>query len=72
MFSSRWFIPVAPLVLTLVGVVGCGGSSGPKRVSVQGTVTLDKKAIEKGTIYFKTPQTGAMDTIEVVNGEFKG
>jgi hypothetical protein len=59
------------LVVLFAAVVGCG-DSGPKKFPVQGTVTLDKKLLEKGTIYFKTLQTGVVDSLEIVNGEYRG
>jgi hypothetical protein len=53
---------LASLALPLV-LAGCSG--GPKLAPVKGTVTLDEKPIEKGTITFETPgQRSAIARIE--------
>ena len=41
-------------------------------VPVSGKVTLDGKPLSDGTIYFKTPQTGAVDAFPVNDGQFAG
>lgn len=58
------FLAAAPLL-------GCG-ASGPKVYPVSGTVTLDRKPLADGVIYFKTLQTGTLETFPVKDGEFKG
>lgn len=59
------------LLLGLLALLGCG-SKGPKRSPVSGTVTLDGKPLAKGVVYFKTVQTGAIDTLPVNDGKFEG
>lgn len=59
------------LVLSLLVSLGCGGQ-GVQRYPVSGTVTLDGKPLAKGTVYFKTVQTGALDTLPVEDGKFEG
>ncbi|OWK40476.1 hypothetical protein FRUB_05395 [Fimbriiglobus ruber] len=59
-------------MLILGGFVGCGGGQTVKTFPVEGTVTLDKKPLEKGTIYFKTVETGALDTLDIRDGKFHG
>jgi hypothetical protein len=60
---------VAVLAASLL--LGCG-ASGPKVYPVSGTVTLDGKPLPDGVIYFKTLQTGTLETFPVKDGEFKG
>ncbi len=71
MFSSRGLVTVCCLALILAGTGGCG-EAGPKKYPVKGTVTLDKKPLANGTVYFKTIETGAIETFEILNGEFQG
>ncbi|MBN9118913.1 MAG: hypothetical protein J0I06_07100 [Planctomycetes bacterium] len=61
----------AALFLVLAALIGCG-KSGPKLVPVSGTVTYDGQPLPEGTVYFKTAQTGAMDTLPVKDGKFEG
>jgi hypothetical protein len=54
---------------------GCGQASGqpePQRFPVHGAVTLDGKPLASGLIYFKTIQTGAVDSAEIKDGKFEG
>ncbi len=70
--SQRWAASAA-LFLVLVALIGCGKSeSKPKSVLVSGTVTMDGKPLTEGTVYFKTVQTGAFDTLIVKDGKFEG
>jgi hypothetical protein len=41
-------------------------------VPVSGTVTLDGKPMEDGVVYFKRPEVGAVDRMEVKDGKFEG
>lgn len=58
------------------GIVACGlfgcGPSGPVMAPVRGTVTLDGKPLEDGVIYFKRPEQGAVDRMEIRDGTFSG
>lgn len=38
--------------VTLLFLTGCSGDSGPVRVAVRGNVTVDGRAVKKGTITF--------------------
>ncbi len=63
----------AALFLVLAALIGCGTSnSKPKSVPVSGTVTIDGKPLPEGTVYFKTIQTGAFDSLPVKDGKFEG
>lgn len=56
-------------------LAGCHQASGlpePQRFPVRGTVTLDGKPLPVGVIYFKTIQTGALDSVEIKEGKFEG
>lgn len=61
----------AVVVLILVAQIGCG-KAGPKVVTVSGTVTYDGQPLAEGTVYFKTPETGAINSLPVKNGKFEG
>ena len=45
-------LPAVAIVAMLmsVGCVGCGGSDGPRRVAVTGTVTRDGAAVDVGSV----------------------
>lgn len=61
------------LCVGLIAIVGCGNSvDGPLRASVNGTVTLDGKPLEAGTIRFvPLAETGGPKTsASIVNGRF--
>jgi hypothetical protein len=65
---AAWLLLAASLP-----VVGC--SSGPKepaRYAVSGTVTLDGAPLPEGKINFMTPDTGAIDTLDIKEGKFSG
>lgn len=66
-----WFRLLIPaLVLGLA--CGCG-PSGPRKVRVSGTVTMDGKPLDQGEIYFKTEGSGtAPEILSVANGKFEG
>ncbi len=44
-------LPSLGIALSLL-LAGCGGDSGPRRVTVSGSVEVDGKAMESGTIRF--------------------
>jgi hypothetical protein len=49
------------LMIVLVGLVGCGGSDGPKRYSLSGNVTYNGSPVPTGTVSF-----------DPVDGQFGG
>ena len=53
MTQRSWMLTALVCGLSL----GCGGPSGPEKVTVRGTVTLNGEALESGVINF-IPQTG--------------
>jgi hypothetical protein len=55
----------------LIACSGCG-PTGPKLFPVSGTVLLDGQPLAEGTIYFKTLETGAIDTLPIKDGKFSG
>src|SRR6516225_9663542 len=60
------------LALALGVLSGCG-PSGPRRVPVSGTVTLEGQPLRQGEIYFKTPGAGTPpEILAVVDGKFAG
>jgi hypothetical protein len=69
--SRLWWLLLLAVAL---GLGGCGsrGRPAPKRVPVNGTVTLNGQPMADGTIYFKTIGTGAVDGIEIKGGKFEG
>jgi hypothetical protein len=70
MIFPRWILVLtAALVLATLG--GCRPPKA-KPVPVHGTVTLNGEPLPEGMLYFKTPQTGALESFEVKNGEFAG
>lgn len=70
-------IPKALITLGLVVLIGCGNSGRevPERFTATGTVTIDGKPLEKGTISFASPEDAKLGlapgigTIE--NGEYE-
>ena len=60
------------LVCLLLGGCGPRGLPEPKRVLVSGTVTLDGKPLSDGIVYFKTPEEGLVDGVEIKEGKFEG
>ena len=61
------------LVLATLGVTLCGcGDTGPRRVPVAGTVTVDGALLEKGTIQFSpVDNSGPMVAVTVDSGSFQ-
>ena len=41
------------------------GPAGPLKAPVSGSVTLDGKPLDEGTIYFKTVQQGSVDRMDI-------
>jgi hypothetical protein len=73
MFQPRLRAAGAALFLSLSALAGCGQSTkAPQLAPVSGTVTVDGKPLPEGTVYFKTTQTGAIDTLPVKDGKFEG
>ena len=67
---SKWIVHIV-LLLVISTSLGCGKTQ-PKLVPVSGTVTHDGKALAEGTIYFKTVETGALETMTITDGKFAG
>lgn len=62
----------AVLVLAL-GPLSSGCHSGPKKVRVNGTVTLEGKPLPQGEAYFVTPGGGTPpEILPVTDGQFAG
>ncbi|MBA4191334.1 MAG: hypothetical protein C0467_25410 [Planctomycetaceae bacterium] len=72
MSSNRWVLYLLGVALGIPSLNGCGKPATPKRYAVQGRVTLDKKPLEKGVIYFKIVESGELNTFQIQNGEFAG
>ncbi len=72
---TRLVRPAGGFVLVF-GLFGCAGcSSGPppiKMIPVNGTVSLDGKLLDEGTVYFKTQETGAFEQLPIKGGKFEG
>lgn len=71
MFSLTTRSATLILGLGCCALVGCGSSDGQpvaKRITVQGTVTLDGMPLPAGSIGFVTP--GEVDPAEIVDGKF--
>lgn len=60
------------LIALVFGSAGCGGDSGPKRMAVTGTVTLDDSPLIAGQIRLipKEPLTGSGVMAEIAGGIF--
>jgi len=61
----------AVILVVLTGLTGCG-PSGPLKGPVSGTVSLDGKPLDEGTIYFKTAREGLIEQIDIKEGKFEG
>lgn len=61
-------------VLLAFGILACGcgggGTDGPERVSVSGTVTFDGTPVEQGEIRFVSEGEGSTDAASITNGSF--
>lgn len=64
-------LPTHGLSLIVCILIGCGGAK-PKLYPVSGTVTLDGRPLAQGVIYFKTVQTGAIESFPIADGQFSG
>ena len=61
--------------LSITGVIaalllGCSGPSGPEKVSVSGTVSIDGKSLEQGTISFVSLEGGRTSITKIADGEY--
>jgi len=68
--SLRWC--VLPLALLAIGLVGCGGGTGPNTFELKGKVTYDGKPVPMGTVSL-SPDTGNQGpgaSAGVKDGEF--
>lgn len=67
--SSIWLLTS---LLLSIAIAGCGGSDGPPRVAVRGTVTFDGQPLDRGSIEFiPTAGThGPMAAAEIVDGKY--
>ena len=54
----------------LLLALGCGGSSGPPRAAVSGTITLDGQPLSQGTITFVPAGEGTAASGEIEKGQF--
>lgn len=73
MHSVSWAARLAAVVAAVAGLVGCADKvNAPKRYPISGTVTLDKKPLDKGEIYFRVVATGELDILPVEKGAFSG
>ena len=68
---TRWCACLGLGLLSLAIFGGCG-EPPPALFPVQGSVTLDGQPLATGTVYLKTVQTGAIDTLPVKDGKFMG
>jgi len=59
------------LLAVVLTVAGCGPKP-PALYPVSGTVTLDGQPLSEGTVYFKTVETGTVDSAPVKLGKFEG
>jgi hypothetical protein len=69
---SRWLLLI-PVLLLAPLVVGCGGRGGADRGAVTGTVKLDGKLLEQGSIRF-VPTGGARGSVaggKIENGRYQ-
>ena len=58
-------------LLSLAFLGGCR-EPAPELFPVRGTVTLDGQPLAEGTVYFKSVQSGTLDTLPVKDGKFEG
>ncbi|MCA9086446.1 MAG: hypothetical protein KDA81_20460 [Planctomycetaceae bacterium] len=66
----RLVFNVAVCMITVLAV-GCGGSSGPEKVGVSGTVSIDGKPITQGTIAFVSLEGGRTAVTQITDGEYE-
>lgn len=68
--SARWRRAL-PLWLLLGAIVGCGGSSGPAREAVYGTVKREGQPIDRGNIKFTSDVGGVVVATRIVDGKYR-
>ena len=66
----RFFI-FCVMIFGILHLGGCGNNS-PQPVQVTGKVTMGGVPLEKGFIYFKTLETGALERLEIQGGSYAG
>lgn len=69
--AKRWWLML--LLASMTGI-GCGDvPEGPLRAAVSGTITLDGKPLEEGTVVFVPTEgtAGPRITVTVANGQFE-
>jgi hypothetical protein len=59
------------LLLGLSLIAGCGGESGPKRVSVSGTVEHAGQPLAKGSVSYLPTAGGPAATTGIVDGRYE-
>lgn len=60
------------MALALAMIAGCGGpSDGFERFPAEGTVTLDGRPLESGTINFIPEREGASSSVPIADGAFR-
>ena len=57
--------------LVTIWLMGCSSATTDKRYEVYGTVTLDDKPLEEGTISFATADGGVPGNATITNGSYK-
>src|SRR5688572_116279 len=63
--------PLFSLCLAVVLLPGCGGSDGPERYAVSGSVTLDGQPLDSGSILFGPEGDGGNGGgATITNGEY--
>jgi len=66
-----WKCGWVPLLAVGLALSGCGPAE-PVKVPVRGTVLLDGRPLDEGTVYFKTIQEGSVERMDVQDGKFEG
>lgn len=65
------YASVVAICVATSSFVGCG-PEGPKTYPVAGTVTVDGKPLPEGLISFRTIENGAIETMNIKEGQFRG
>lgn len=69
----RRFVVSFALILATVALAGCGkNATASKRVRVNGSVSLDGKAVTVGTVVFDAENGEPPGSFTIVDGKFEG
>jgi hypothetical protein len=61
------------ILAVLAAMGGCAAPPAtPTLAPVRGVVALDGKPLSKGIVVFRTAKTGALDSLDIVDGKFDG